>query len=113
MKRYLEVYNNEKTYLFPTMQPATPEIVALQYAVVNMDMVCVIETDVSKIMFYSTPEPINLVAERHDINPSHYYDDETLLKAIENKMNEPQPEPEPSAEERIASAMEFQNLMSL
>lgn len=113
MKRTLEIYNNQKTYFFPTMEEATPDRVGLEYAVVNSDMTCVIETDASRVMFYTAPVPIGLMAERHGINPDSYYDDETLLTAIENKMNEPQPEPEPSAEERIASAMEFQNLMNL
>ena len=36
----------------------------------------------------------------------------TILK-IEEIVNTPAPEPEPSAEERIASALEYQNLMSM
>lgn len=39
--------------------------------------------------------------------------DDEAIEAIEVIMNTPPPEPEPSAEERIAAAMEFQNLMMM
>lgn len=51
MTRCLEIYNPQKTYLFPTMQPATPEIVGKDYAAVNITT-CVVETDESRTMFF-------------------------------------------------------------
>ena len=39
--------------------------------------------------------------------------DKDIREKIEEIVNTPAPEPEPSAEERIASALEFQNLTSL
>lgn len=107
--RKLEIYNPEKTYLFPSMQVATPEKVQTEYSATNITK-CVIETDVHGEMFYSI-ESLNSLKNRHNID-SELSDTDALLE-IEAILNAPQPEPEPTAEERIASAMEFQNIITM
>ncbi len=112
MYRKLEIYNHEKTYLFPNMCIATPEEVAKNYTAVNVpNLTTVIETDESGIMFYTSPEPIVVTRSRHSIDPS--LSDEEAIIAIEAILNSPEPDPLPSAEERIAAAMEYQNLLSM
>ncbi len=112
MKKVLEIYNYEKTYLFPNMCIATPEEVAKTYTAVNIpNVACVIETDESRTMFFTAPEPIAVLKARYDVNQS--LSDEEALIAIEEILNAPQPIPEPTAEERIAAAMEYQNILSM
>lgn len=110
----LTIYDNTKTYYYPSMEMATPERVSNDYSIVNItELKPVIETDTTGIMFYTSPEPLNMMAGRLDLKPEDYSTDEELLLAMEEVLNAPQPEPEPSAEERIAAAMEYQNLMSV
>lgn len=113
MKKYLEVYDKSKTYYFPTMEEATSERISIEYPIVNSGLPCLIETDADGLMFYSAPVTVNLMADRLGVEVKDYYSIEEAVKLLEVKLNEPEPDPEPSAEERIASAMEFQNLMSL
>ncbi len=112
MKKVLEIYDNTKTYLFPNMMVATPEEVARNYTAVNeLDLECIIETDESRTMFYTAPEPIAVLKSRHGIDQSA--STEEALLAIEEILNAPTPDAAPSAEERIAAAMEFQNLLTM
>lgn len=108
----LVFYNNTKTYVYQTSHMATPERVAEEYPIVNLpDLKCVIGTDKTETMFYTVPEPLLVMASRLGVNPEDYTTDEELLQALEDISNAPQPEPEPSAEERIAAAMEYQSMM--
>jgi hypothetical protein len=114
MKKYLEVYDNQKTYIFPNMTLATPEEVTKNYSVVNIpDMICLFETDESRTMFYTVPEPIVVMRSRYGLNQDISI--EETIASIEEILNAPieEIEPEPTAEERIAAAMEYQNLLSM
>lgn len=114
MKKVLEIYDHKKTYLFPNMMQATPDEVAKNYSAVNIPgLTCVFETDISRTMFYTVPEPIDVIKDRYNIDPS--LSDKDAILAIEAILNTPQPEieTEPSAEERIAAALEFQNLLNI
>jgi hypothetical protein len=106
--RYLEIYNSKKTYYSPAYEEFTPEHVMSHYAIVNIGT-CIIETNVSGKMFYSV-ELIENMRDRLGIDES--LTDEEAVKAMETIINTVV-EPEPTAEERIASALEFQNLTSL
>lgn len=110
MKKYVTFYDNSKTYVFPSMAVATPDVVGMNYAVVNTGLPVVIETDESGIMLYSI-ELLTGMRSRYEIDPS--LSNEEALKVIEEAMNAIEPPPEPTAEERIAAAMEYQNLMSM
>ncbi len=110
--RYLTIYDKSKVYFYPNMKTASYEDVANEYSVVAVqDMVCIIETDVSGTMFYTAPEPLVVAKGRHGINQS--LSDVDAVKAIEEILNAPLPEADPTAEERIAAAMEYQNLLSM
>lgn len=107
----LEIYNPQKTYMFPNMQLATPERIQMEYTAVNNPSVpCVITTDDSATMFYSI-DLLPAMAQRLGVDISTMTTDEEKLVAMEAVLNAPQPEPQPTAEERIAASMEYQNLL--
>ena len=106
MRIYLEIYNNEKTYYYANLKQATPENVSINYPIVD-EIVCVIGTDKKGIMLTRAPEPVVIALDRYGKELEDFDCIEDAVKFIEDKMNEPQPEPEPSAEESIASAMEW------
>jgi hypothetical protein len=62
-------------------------------------------------MFYSI-ELLPTMAQRLGVNPADYQTDEEVLRAMETVVNAPAPEPELSVQERIAAALEYQNLLS-
>lgn len=55
----------------------------------------------------------NLSAMRTMYKIDKSLSEDEALRKIEEIINTPAPEPEPSAEERMAAAMEFQNMMML
>lgn len=104
----LEKYTGNKTYMFPNGALATPEKMLEQFPAV-LTFTHIIETDEAGEVCFAVQ---NLSAMR-----SLYAVDATLTEAeaiakIEEIINT-EPEPEPSAEERIASALEYQNMASL
>lgn len=110
MKKYVK-YDNTKTYMFPSAALATPEVVNEQYPAVNL-FPHIIETDEAEQIIYSF---LNIAATRSRLDIAEdLSEDEAIaeISRINNLPNEPVDD-EPSAEERIAAAMEFQNLMNL
>lgn len=104
----LEKYLGNKTYMFPNGVLATPEKMLSEFPAV-LTFAHIIETDEAGEVCFAVQ---NLSAMR-----SLYGIDATLTEVeaiakIEEKINA-EPEHEPSAEERIASALEYQNLMSM
>nr|DAN38389.1 MAG TPA: hypothetical protein [Caudoviricetes sp.] len=55
----------------------------------------------------------NLSAMRTFYNIDKSLSEDEAIAKIQEIVNTPTPEPEPSAEERMAAAMEFQNMMML
>lgn len=55
----------------------------------------------------------NLSAMRTFYNVDKSLSEDEAIAKIQEIVNTPTPEPEPSAEERMAAAMEFQNMMTL
>lgn len=55
----------------------------------------------------------NLSAMRTFYNIDKSLSEDEAIAKIQEIVNTPPPEPEPSAEERMAAAMEFQNMMTL
>jgi hypothetical protein len=109
MQRNLEIYNPTKTYYSPVNEIFTPEHVMSHYAIVNAGT-CVIETNSTGKMFYAV-ELMEVARDR--MNIANTLTDEEALVVMKEILNAPQPIPEPSPEERMASAMEFQNLLAL
>ena len=108
MKKVIK-YDGAKTFMYPNGEIATPERV-LQDFPAALTFVHIVETDEKGEVCFAVQ---NLSAMRgiYGIDSS-LTEDEAILK-IEEIVNTPAPEPEPSAEERIASALEYQNLMSM
>ena len=103
----LEKFDGSKTYMFPNGDIATPEKIRQNFpAVDHFPHVVEVNGDVCQAV-------MNLSALRqiHDIDES--LTEEEAIAAIEEIVNTPPPEPEPIAEERIAAALEFQNIMML
>jgi hypothetical protein len=107
----LEIYDGNKTYMFPNLSLATPEVVMAQYAAVNFAP-CVIMTDSAGEMFCSI-EPLNAMRSRLGVDESLSVDEALVI--MEEIINTP-PVPmnsDPTPEERIAAALEFQNVSTL
>lgn len=103
----LEKFDGTKTYMFPNGAIATPEVIRNNFPAVNQfSHVLEVNGDVCQAVM-----SVSALRSRYNIDESLSEDD--AIQALESIINTPPPEPEPSAEERIASALEFQNLISL
>lgn len=103
----LEKFDGQKTYMFPSGDIATPERIKNDFpAVEHFTHVLEINGDVCQAVMN-----LNALRQMHNI-PDELSEDEAI-QAIEDIINAPQPEPEPTAEERIAASLEFQNLMMM
>lgn len=105
----IEKYTGDKTYMFPNGAIATKEAVLKQFPAA-LTFVHYVETDENGEIMWAF-QNLSAMRTMYEIDSS-LSEDEALAK-IQEIINTPPPEPEPSAEERMASAMEFQNLMSL
>lgn len=103
----LEKFNGQKTYMFPNGTIATPEEIRKQFPAVDV-FPHVIE--VSGNICQAVME-LGALRNYHGIDEALSEDDAIL--AIETIINTPAADPEPTAEERIAAAMEYQNLLAL
>lgn len=106
--KVLEKYDGTKTYMFNTGRLATPEVIKEEYPASEL-FTHIVETDVSGEVFGGF---YNLSAMR-----SMYEIDMTLseveaIAALQTIINTV-PEQTVSADERIAAALEYQNLLTL
>jgi len=101
----LEKFDGTKTYMFPNGDIATPEKIRQQFPAVD-HFVHVIEVngDVCQAVMN-----LNALRQIHTVDDG--LDEAEAILAIQAEMNKPQLEPEPTAEERIAAAMEYDNMM--
>ena len=109
MKKKVEKYTGDKTYMFPNGAIATKEAVLKQFPAA-LTFVHFVETDENGEIMWAF-QNLSAMRTMYEIDSS-LSEDEALAK-IQEIINTPPPEPESSAEERIAAAMEFQNLMSI
>ena len=105
----IEKYTGNKTYMFPNGALATPEKMLEQFPAV-LTFAHIIETDEAGEVCFAVQ---NLNAMRSLYNIDATLTEAEAIAKIEEIVNMPEPEAEPSAEERIASALEYQNLMSM
>ena len=105
----IKKYNGTETYMYPNGTLATPEVMLQKYPAI-LTFTHIIETDESEQVCWAVE---NLSAIRSMMGISADLSEEEAITAIEKERNAPQPEPEPTAEERMAAAMEFQNLLSM
>ena len=105
----IEKYNQTKTYMFPNGTMATPQVVQERYPAVNV-FEHLVETDEQGQVMFALQ---NLAAIRGQMNIDSSLSSDEAIAKIEELRNAPQPEPGPSAEERIASALEFNNVLNM
>lgn len=103
----LVLFDGSTTYMFPNGEIATPAKIRAQFPAVD------VFPHVLEINGHVCQAVQEFAAMRnfHGIDPA--LGDTDALAAMEAKVNAPAQDSEPSAEERIAAALEFQNLMSL
>ena len=99
-------YDSNKTYMYPNGQLATPEDIKKRYPAVEV-FPHIVETDQQEQILYALE---NLSGARNSRGIDAELSDEEAVKAIEEIINAPQTN-EPTAEERIAAALEYQNLI--
>lgn len=108
--RILKIYD-EKTRMYPSGKVATKDVVYADYPAVKV-FTHVIETDENDEVIYAIN---NLSALRTSYNIDKSLSEQEAVQAIQDIMNTPREpvEPEPTAEERIAASLEYQNLLAM
>ena len=102
-------YDGTKTFMYPNGAIATKERV-LQDFPAALTFTHIVETDEHEEVCFAVQ---NLSAMRGFYGIDSSLTEDEAIAAIQDIINAPEPEAEPSAEERIASALEFQNMMTL
>ncbi|AEE95798.1 hypothetical protein [Mahella australiensis] len=105
MVRY-ELFDGTKTYMFPNGALATPETIRSQFPAVDTfpHLLELNGNVVQAVMEFGAVKGIYQIDES--------LSDEEAIAEITYKANNPPP-PEPTADERIAAALEYQNIMSM
>jgi hypothetical protein len=103
----LEKFDGIKTYMFPNGSLATPEVIRTKFPAIDTFVhVLEVNGDICQAV-------INLNALRQMHGIADTLTEAEAIAAIETIINTPAPEPAPTAEERIAAQMEYQNLLTL
>jgi len=105
----LTKYDKEKTYMYPNGAMATPESVLKNYPAVE-HFIFIAETDEAGECLFAL-ENLSAMRSHFSIDPGLFEND--AIAEIEVIRNTPPPEPKPDAAERIAAALELQNLHEL
>lgn len=110
MTRYIiEKYDGTKTYMHPNGELATPEKIKQRFPASEV-FTHIVETDEQGQVMLAFQ---NLAAVRTQMEIDPSLSEEEAMAKIEELRNTPAPEPEPTAEERIAANLEWQTLLSL
>lgn len=106
--KVLEKYDGTKTYMFPSGALAAPPAVLAQFPAA-LTFTHIVETDVlGEVMFAFQ----NLSAMRSMYELDMTLTDDEAIAELQRLINIV-PESTPSAEERIAAALEYQNLVGM
>ena len=105
----IEKYTGTKTYMYPNGALATPDTIKNDFPAVEA-FTHIIETDEAGQVCFAVQ---NLAAVRSQLGIDSSLSEDEAITAIEELRNAPIPEPDPSAEERIAAALEYQNLANM
>lgn len=105
----IEKYDGSKTYMYPNGELATSERVKKDYPAVEA-FTHIVETDEAGQVMFALQ---NLAAVRSQMGIDSNLSEEEAMAKIEEIRNAPAPEPEPTAEDRIAAALEFQNVLNM
>lgn len=108
--KIIEKYTGEKTYMFPNGALATKEVMLEQFPAV-LTFTHIIETDEHGEVAFAVQ---NLSAMRSLYNLDPSLSEEQAIAAIQEIVNTvPEENTDPTAEERIAAALEYQVMASL
>ena len=107
--KIVEKYTGEKAYMFPNGALATKEAVLQQFPAA-LTFTHVVETDEEGQVMWAFQ---NLAAMKTLHGIAKDTPEAEAIAKLQEIINAPAPEPEPSAEERMAAAMELQALNSL
>lgn len=105
----IEKYTGTKTYMYPNGALATPETLKADFPAVET-FTHIIETDEAGQVCFAVQ---NLAAVRSQMGIDSSLSEDEAIAKIEELRNAPIPEPDPTAEERIAAALEYQNLVNM
>ena len=101
-------YDGESTYYFPNGEKATPEILRARFPVILTESYVIQVEDNTFLGF----DRISNLRRIYGIDPS-LSEEDALSQIADIVNNPPQPEEVISAEERIAAALELQNLLAM
>lgn len=104
----IEKYTGEKTYMYPSGGLATPEDVKKKYPAVA-HFVHLVETDEEGQVLFAIE---NLAAVKSRFSIPKSMSEEEAIKKIEEIRNTI-PEQLPSPQERIAAALEYNNILNM
>lgn len=103
--KVIEKYTGDKTYMFPNGAIATQEAVLRQFPAA-LTFTHIVETDEGHEVMFALQ---NLSAMRSLYSIDAALTEDEAIAAIQEVVNTPEPvNTEPTAEERIAAAMEYQ-----
>ena len=105
----IEKYTGNKTYMYPNGALATPDTLKADFPAVEA-FTHIIETDEAGQVCFAVQ---NLAAVRSQMGIDSALSEDEAIAKIEEIRNTPPAEPDPSAEERIAAALEYQNIANL
>lgn len=108
--KIIEKYTGEKTYMFPNGALATRDAVLEQFPAA-LDFVHIVETDENGEVMWAF-QNLSAMRTMHSID-RQLSESEAIAKLQEIINTEPVIDTTPSPEERIASALEFQTMMSM
>ena len=108
--KIVEKYTGEKTYMFPNGALANKQAVLEQFPAA-LDFVHVVETDENGEVMWAF-QNLSAMRTMHNID-RQLSESEAIAKLQEIINTEPEVDTTPSPEERIASALEFQTMMSM
>ncbi len=105
----IEKFTGEKTYMYPNGAIATPKKLKTDFPAVEV-FTHIVETDEAGQVCFAVQ---NLAAVRSQMGIAPDLTEDEAISKIEELRNAPIPEPEATAEERIAAALEYQNLVNM
>ena len=105
----IEKFEGNKTYMYPNGALATAETIKKDFPAVET-FTHIIETDEAGQVCFAVQ---NLAAVRSQMGIDPALTEAEAVSKIEELRNAPAPEPDPTAEERIAAALEYQNLVNM
>ena len=105
----IEKFQGTKTYMYPNGTLATAETIKRDFPAVET-FTHIIETDEAGQVCFAVQ---NLAAVRSQMGIDSALTEDEAIAKIEELRNAPAPEPDPTAEERIAAALEYQNLINM